>query len=98
MVTPSKIVTSNMASIQHEQLVESRKRSDIDFDAFSDVKRRKSEKGGKGTNYLFCLSKLFPKAKHCILRPIVMICPSGSFENLCPKPSLFFFLGYTFPV
>ena len=39
-----------MASIQHEQLVESRKRSDIDFDAFSDVKRRKSEKGGKGTN------------------------------------------------
>ena len=50
MVTPSKIVTSNMASIQHEQLVESRKRSDIDFDAFSDVKRRKSEKGGKGTN------------------------------------------------
>mgnify|MGYP006903689674 CR=1 FL=1 len=45
-----------MASIQHEQLVESRKRSDIDFDAFSDVKRRKSEKGGKGTNYLFCLS------------------------------------------
>ena len=50
VVTPSKIVTSNMASIQHEQLVESRKRSDIDFDAFSDVKRRKSEKGGKGTN------------------------------------------------
>ena len=45
-----------MASIQHGQLVESRKRSDIDFDAFSDVKRRKSEKGGKGTNYLFCLS------------------------------------------
>jgi len=51
VVTPSKIVTSNMASIQHEQLVESRKRSDIDFDAFSDVKRRKSEKGGKGLRH-----------------------------------------------
>merc|ERR1712029_1205775 len=48
VVTPSKIVTSNIASIQQEQLSESRKRSDIDFDAFSDVKRRKSEKGGKG--------------------------------------------------
>ena len=64
MVTPSKIVTSNMASIQHEQLVESRKRSDIDFDAFSDVKRRKSEKGGKGTNYfviLFRYLKVFER-------------------------------------
>ena len=53
MVTPSKIVTSNIASIQQEQLSESRKRSDIDFDAFSDVKRRKSEKGGKGKVSLF---------------------------------------------
>lgn len=28
-----------------------RKRSDIDFDAFSDAKRRKSEKGGKGLRH-----------------------------------------------
>merc|ERR1711971_1480905 len=48
VVTPSKIGTSN---IQHEQLVESRKRSDVDFDAFSDVKRRRSEKGGKGLRH-----------------------------------------------
>ena len=30
---------------------DSRKRSDIDFDAFSDVKRRKTEKGGKGLRH-----------------------------------------------
>merc|ERR1711976_1115459 len=51
VVTPSKIVTSNVASIQQDHLAESRKRSDIDFDAFSDVKRRKSEKGGKGLRH-----------------------------------------------
>merc|ERR1711976_187533 len=51
VVTPSKIVTSNVASIQQDHLAESRKRSDIDFDAFSDVKRRKTEKGGKGLRH-----------------------------------------------
>jgi len=51
VVTPSKIVTSNVASIHQDHLAESRKRSDIDFDAFSDVKRRKSEKGGKGLRH-----------------------------------------------
>ena len=52
MVTPSKIVTSNAGTVvQAEHLAESRKRSDIDFDAFSDVKRRKSEKGGKGLRH-----------------------------------------------
>merc|ERR1712025_1477602 len=30
---------------------DSRRRSDIDFDAFSDVKRRKTEKGGKGLRH-----------------------------------------------
>jgi len=51
VVTPSKIVTSNVASIHQDHLAESRKRSDIDFDAFSDVKRRKSERGGKGLRH-----------------------------------------------
>merc|ERR1712080_785279 len=49
VVTPSKIVPSS--NIQQNENVESRKRSDIDFDAFSDVKRRKSEKGGKGLRH-----------------------------------------------
>jgi len=54
VVTPSKIVTTNpmtTTTIQQSELLESRKRSDIDFDAFSDVKRRKSEKGGKGLRH-----------------------------------------------
>jgi len=51
VVTPSKIVTSNVASLHQDHLAESRKRSDIDFDAFSDVKRRKSERGGKGLRH-----------------------------------------------
>jgi len=53
VVTPSKIVTSNVVASMHHQdhLAESRKRSDIDFDAFSDVKRRKSERGGKGLRH-----------------------------------------------
>ena len=58
MVTPSKIVTTHATTIHNptESLIvansaESRKRSDIDFDAFSDVKRRKSEKGGKGLRH-----------------------------------------------
>merc|ERR1712062_849891 len=51
-VTPSKaatpIIQNNSMS---EPSSESRKRSDIDFDAFSDVKRRKTEKGGKGLRH-----------------------------------------------
>ncbi len=37
--------------IQIDQSGESRKRSDIDFDSFSDAKRRKTEKGGKGLRH-----------------------------------------------
>merc|ERR1712150_52474 len=51
-VTPSKAA---MAPIIHNSMSEpsseSRKRSDIDFDAFTDVKRRKTEKGGKGLRH-----------------------------------------------
>jgi len=51
-VTPSKaatpIIQNNSMS---EPSSESRKRSDIDFDAFTDVKRRKTEKGGKGLRH-----------------------------------------------
>ena len=57
MVTPSKIVsassTPTMQVMSSDPLSanDSRKRSDIDFDAFSDVKRRKTEKGGKGLRH-----------------------------------------------
>jgi len=57
VVTPSKIVsassTPTMQVMSSDPLSanDSRKRSDIDFDAFSDVKRRKTEKGGKGLRH-----------------------------------------------
>merc|ERR1712004_417256 len=59
VVTPSKIVSANSTpTMQTMQVMssdplsnDSRKRSDIDFDAFSDVKRRKTEKGGKGLRH-----------------------------------------------
>lgn len=60
-MTPSKILTSSTPVLQSSDVSfasasatmggESRKRSEIDFDAFSDVKRRKSEKGGKGLRH-----------------------------------------------
>jgi len=51
-VTPSKIATPVVQTqIQSEPSSDSRKRSDIDFDAFTDVKRRKTEKGGKGLRH-----------------------------------------------
>ena len=49
VVTPSKLPLP--VGMQQNENPESRKRSDIDFDAFSDVKRRKSEKGGKGLRH-----------------------------------------------
>ena len=52
VVTPSKIATPVVQTqIQSEPSSDSRKRSDIDFDAFTDVKRRKTEKGGKGLRH-----------------------------------------------
>ena len=51
-MTPSKIATPVVQTqIQSEPSSDSRKRSDIDFDAFTDVKRRKTEKGGKGLRH-----------------------------------------------
>ena len=60
-MTPSKIVSANSTPTMQvlssdpghmsSQGSDSRKRSDIDFDAFSDVKRRKTEKGGKGLRH-----------------------------------------------
>ena len=51
-MTSTEIVTSNLASNQHEQMVESRKRSDIDFvNNISDVKRRKFKNGGEGKKF-----------------------------------------------
>jgi len=51
-VTPSKAATPIIqTSMMSEPSSESRKRSDIDFDAFTDVKRRKTEKGGKGLRH-----------------------------------------------
>lgn len=52
IVTPSKVsmlATPTTTVVSSEG--DSRKRSDIDFDAFSDVKRRKTEKGGKGLRH-----------------------------------------------
>jgi len=59
VVTPSKMTTISTPIVHHqpthhvqsEPSSESRKRSDIDFDAFTDVKRRKTEKGGKGLRH-----------------------------------------------
>lgn len=52
VVTPSKVATPIVQTqIQSEPSSDSRKRSDIDFDAFTDVKRRKTEKGGKGLRH-----------------------------------------------
>ena len=45
------IVHHQPTHVQSEPSSESRKRSDIDFDAFTDVKRRKTEKGGKGLRH-----------------------------------------------
>ena len=42
-ITPSKEASTPLSTPGSE--VVSRKRSDIDFDAFSDAKRRKTEKG-----------------------------------------------------
>ena len=42
-ITPSKDASTPLSTPGSE--VVSRKRSDIDFDAFSDAKRRKTEKG-----------------------------------------------------
>ena len=50
-VTPSKAATPIIQNSMSEPSSESRKRSDIDFDAFTDVKRRKTEKGGKGLRH-----------------------------------------------
>ena len=59
VVMPSKMTTISTPIVHHqpthhvqsEPSSESRKRSDIDFDAFTDVKRRKTEKGGKGLRH-----------------------------------------------
>merc|ERR1712062_638374 len=50
-VTPSKAATPIIQNSMSEPSNDSRKRSDIDFDAFTDVKRRKTEKGGKGLRH-----------------------------------------------
>ena len=42
-VTPSKATTSIIQNSMFEPSSESRKRSDIDFDEFTDVKRHKTE-------------------------------------------------------
>ena len=47
-ITPSKDASTPLSTPGSE--VVSRKRSDIDFDAFSDAKRRKTEKGKKIEN------------------------------------------------
>merc|ERR1712141_319259 len=48
-ITPSKEAATPLSTPGSD--VVSRKRSDIDFDAFSDAKRRKTEKGGKGLRH-----------------------------------------------
>ena len=47
-ITPSKDASTPLSTPGSE--VVSRKRSDIDFDAFSDAKRRKTEKGKEIVN------------------------------------------------
>jgi hypothetical protein len=48
----NQVAGAGSMSARNDVIVEARvKRADIDFDAFNDAKRRKTEKGGKGLRH-----------------------------------------------
>ena len=66
---PSSGLSSPMTLSAADLTSSGRKRSDIDFESFSDPKRRKTEKGGKGLRHF---SMKVSRAHHFSSYPISM--------------------------